>query len=154
MKIVMVPLEKLELDPDNVRLHGNRNVDAIKRSLQEFGQHAPLVVNKDQVVIVGNGRLMAMRELEWLETAVHYVDLDKDKARALAIVDNRTAELASWDDVALASQLDALPDPELAGFSEAEVKRLLKKVEPPQDKARTWKAVVRCCPSCGHEWEE
>ena len=95
-----VPVQDLRLDPGNARRHGRRNLDAIKGSLSSFGQRRPLVVLPDLTVIAGNGTLEAMRELGWTEVAVTVVpeDWSADQARAYALADNRTAELAEWDD--------------------------------------------------------
>lgn len=106
-----VKLEKLTPDPQNVRTHDSRNLDAIKKSLEAFGQRKPIVVAKANdgtlVVIAGNGTLEAARALGWESITVAEVpeDWDADKARAYAIADNRTAELADWDEVGLASAL-------------------------------------------------
>jgi len=57
MRIDMVNLADLVLDPRNAREHDRRNIDEIKRSLQAFGQHAPLVVQRStNRVLIGNGR--------------------------------------------------------------------------------------------------
>lgn len=106
-----VTLDELTPDPQNVRTHDQRNLDAIKNSLDAFGQRKPIVCARSNdgslVVIAGNGTLEAARALGWthLDVAEVPADWDADKARAYAIADNRTAELASWDDFALANQL-------------------------------------------------
>ncbi len=105
-----VPVQDLRLDPGNARRHGRRNLDAIKGSLSSFGQRRPLVVLPDLTVIAGNGTLEAMRELGWTEVAVTVVpeDWSADQARAYALADNRTAELAEWDDAVLGQTLSEL----------------------------------------------
>jgi ParB-like chromosome segregation protein Spo0J len=59
-------------------------------------------------VIGGNGRLVAMRELGWMECDIVEVDVDEVSATALGIALNRTGELAEWDLPALGSLLDSL----------------------------------------------
>jgi hypothetical protein len=91
-------LSELVEDPENSRLHRDRNLEAIRSSLREFGQVEPLVVRKaNNVVIGGNGRLTVMRELGWTEADVIMMDIDEERARALGLALNRTAELAEWD---------------------------------------------------------
>lgn len=104
-----IPVGELTLDEANVRKHDRRNRDAIKRSLGRFGQQKPIVALADGTVIAGNGTLEAARELGWetLRVAVWECD-DPDQARAYAIADNRTAELAEWDEVGLAEQLQQI----------------------------------------------
>ena len=110
LEVEVVPIDALTLDPRNARKHGRRNLAAIKASLEQFGQRRPLVVRADLQVIAGNGTLEAIRDLRWSEVAVTRVpgDWTDDQVRAYAIADNRTAELAEWDDVVLADMLAEL----------------------------------------------
>jgi hypothetical protein len=95
-------------DPANVRIHDERNIGAIKASLARFGQQKPIVVDKKGVVRAGNGTLAAALALgwEWIECTT--TTLEGAEATAYAIADNRTAELAMWDEDALAKQLEAI----------------------------------------------
>lgn len=129
MDVQTVPLASLHLDPANARLHNSRNLDAIKSSLREFGQVENLIVQKSSGKIIGgNGRYQAMRALGWTEATVGFVDLDNTQAMALAIVLNRTAELAEWDDSVLSAQLQNLLDDgldaKLLGFSKQEIEKI------------------------------
>lgn len=110
LEVEVVPIGDLTLDPRNARKHGRRNLDAIKGSLEQFGQRRPLVVRQDLQVIAGNGTLVAMRELGFTEVAVTRVPAGwtDDQVRAYALADNRTAELAEWDDAVLADMLAEL----------------------------------------------
>ena len=108
MKLERTKLDALTCDPANVRKHDQRNLDAIKASLQRFGQQHPIIVDAAGVIRAGNGRYMAMRALGWSECDIVRTDLKGSEATAFAIADNRTAELATWDDDALAQQLAAL----------------------------------------------
>ncbi len=110
LEVEVVPIGALTLDPRNARKHGRRNLEAIKGSLQQFGQRRPLVVRQDLQVIAGNGTLVAMRDLGFTEVAVTRVPADwtDDQVRAYALADNRTAELAEWDDAVLADMLAEL----------------------------------------------
>ena len=99
-------MSALEFDPSNDRLHGPENIAAIAASLEAFGQRRPLVI-RGNVVIAGNGTLEAARSLGWVEILVTDVpeDWSDDQARAYALADNRTAELASWNDSSLLEHL-------------------------------------------------
>lgn len=108
-KIVRLKVADLVPDPGNARVHGRDNLRAIRESLLRFGQVRPLLATADHVVVAGNGTLAAARDLGWDELAVLVLPWeDREKARAYAIADNRTAELAAWDNEALASQLTDL----------------------------------------------
>lgn len=128
--LVRINLDELTIDPANVRVHGDRNLDTIKGSLRRFGQQHPLVVDSNNVVVAGNGRLEAMRAEGWLDCLVVYTELEGSDRTAFAIADNRTAELADWDTEALTSSLETLDmvDDELlaaTGFSDDDLAELL-----------------------------
>lgn len=116
LAVKYVKCDKLTVDPSNARTHGRRNLDAIKASLEQFGQRRALIVMPDMTVIAGNGTLEAVRELGWAQVAVTVVpsDWSVEQAKAYALADNRTAELAAWDSQVL---LQSLSDLELAGWS-------------------------------------
>ena len=106
MKIETVPIKTLKLDPENARKHSQKNIKAIAGSLTTFGQRRPLVVWGD-IVIAGNGTMEAAKSIGWEKIEITRVPADwtHDQARAYALADNRTAELAEWDDSILAEQL-------------------------------------------------
>ena len=104
-----VDLSSLVPDPANARKHDDRNLEAIKGSLSIFGQRKPIVVKRQgSVVIAGNGTLAAAKSLGWKRIAAVVVDDDSASATAYGIADNRTAELAKWDEQVLGQLLGAL----------------------------------------------
>ena len=130
MKIEKRGVAELTQDPRNVRSHDGKNIAAIKRSLQEFGQQKPIVVNTTGEVVAGNGTLAAAVELGWDNIAVVETDLVGASAAAYAIADNRTAELAAWDEDALANTLEELCndgdlDELITGFSKEEIEAMI-----------------------------
>jgi hypothetical protein len=112
MIIKRLKISDLIKDPSNVRLHSKKNIMAIKGSLAKFGQVKPIVINKDKIVIAGNGTLEAAIDLGWTDINVVISELDGINQTAYAIADNRTAELAEWDSDALGLTLKALQDEE------------------------------------------
>jgi len=119
MEISHVDIDILITDPDNARKHDEKNIKAIIGSLKKFDQVEPLVVRRqNNVVIGGNGRLEAMKKMGMSEVSVHYVDLDDQKAKALALALNRTSELATWDDDILGKALQTLQED---GFDIADI---------------------------------
>lgn len=129
MQTQRVKIESLTLDPANVRRHPAKNLDSIKASLTRFGQQRPVLVNAKGIIIAGNGTVMAAKALGWDHINIVRTELEGSEATAYAIADNRTAELAEWDEEALAQQLAALQieDEELAkaaGFTDAEIQAL------------------------------
>ena len=138
MKTELVPIDSLQFDPANVRKHGEKNLATIKASLQRFGQQKPIVVDANGVVRAGNGTLAAMKALGWKEVAIVRSPLAGAEATAYAIADNRTAELAEWDEDALAQTLAALQieDEDLAiasGFDLKDIEALTAPTEVEED---------------------
>ena len=128
MKVENVTVDSLAFDPANVRKHDERNIAAIAASLQKFGQQKPIVVGPDGVVIAGNGTLEAARSLDWKKIAIVRTTLEGAEAIAYAIADNRTAELAEWDEPELALILDSLNSADMlaeTGFSDEELAEML-----------------------------
>lgn len=130
MKLETMKLTKLVSDPNNARKHDDKNLEAIKGSLTQFGQRKPIVIGAGNVVIAGNGTLAAAKSLGWSEIEVVRVpeDWTPDQAKAFALADNRTAELAEWDEQVLAAQVLELSE---AGFAVAEFG--FEAIEPPVD---------------------
>lgn len=130
MKIESVTVESLSFDPSNARKHDAANLKAIAGSLELFGQRKPIVVTDANVVVAGNGTLEAARSLGWERIEVVRVpsDWSADQVKAFALADNRTAELAVWDEQVMASQLLELDS---AGFVLADFG--FDKIEPAVD---------------------
>ncbi len=135
LRHLAVPLGDLTLDPSNARTHDDRNLDAIKASLARFGQRSPIIVQKQGLVVrAGNGRVVAAKALGWTHIAAIVVDESDVEAVAFAIADNRTSELAEWDDEALTKLLEALPAEmmEFTGFSADDLQELINEINPPE----------------------
>jgi DNA modification methylase len=138
VKVETVAIESLTFDPANVRKHDEKNLGAIKASLNRFGQQKPIVVDASGVVRAGNGTLAAAKALGWKEIRIVRSSLAGSEATAYAIADNRTAELAEWDDDALSQTLAALQieDEDLAiatGFDLKEIEALTAPTEVEED---------------------
>jgi DNA modification methylase len=112
MEVTRRLISDLTLDPQNARTHSQKNLDAIKASLTQFGQRKPIVITSEGLVLAGNGTLEAAKSLGWdhIDVTITPVDWDLNTARAYALADNRTAELAEWDENVLAKQLLELID--------------------------------------------
>lgn len=122
-----VDCSALRVMPGNPRVG---DIEAIARSLKQFGQRKPVVANRDGTVLAGNHTLLAARSLGWERIAAVYVDDDDATARAYALADNRTAELGDYDNEALAALIGQVRavDAELlaaTGWSEDEYTALL-----------------------------
>lgn len=122
-----VPIGRLKFDPQNARLHGDSNMDAIKRSLTEFGQVKPIVVRQQNMTVAaGNGTLRAAKELGWSEIAAAVIPMTDMEFTRYGLADNRTAELAEWDGEVV-RRLDALvrdAGDDNIGWSANDIRRL------------------------------
>jgi ParB-like chromosome segregation protein Spo0J len=130
MQIFKIKVADLSADPANARKHDEKNVDSIIASLRRFGQQKPIVIDASKVVRAGSGTLEAAKRIGWETIECVETNLKGSDAIAYAIADNRTAELAEWDDDVLAAQLNGLlaDDPDLllaAGFSDEELQEML-----------------------------
>jgi DNA modification methylase len=107
MKLETWLIANLTADPQNARTHDKRNLDAIATSLTKFGQRKPIVITPEGIILAGNGTVQAAKQLKWKEVQVTITPKEWDyaTARAYALADNRSAELAEWDTSVLASQL-------------------------------------------------
>jgi hypothetical protein len=132
LEVVSVNLNSLNPDPENPRTHDERNLASIRASLEAHGQVEPLVVQRSSMMIIaGNGRAEAMREIGWESASVALIDCDDEAARRLSIALNRSGELAGWDEGILAQHLKELSmiddtfDPVALGFTGSEMEALV-----------------------------
>ena len=105
-------------------------VDAVAKSIQEFGWRSPIVVDKDMVIVCGHTRLKAAIKLGLTEVPVHIAaDLTPEQIQAYRIADNKTGEIAEWNYDLLPVELRELQgadfDLSLLGFDSDELDRLL-----------------------------
>ena len=127
-------IERLIPYARNARTHSDSQIAQIAGSIREFGFNNPVLVDSQAGIIAGHGRVLAARKLGLGEVPVIILDhLSETQKRAYILADNKLAENAGWDDEMLALELKALSDdgvdPELLGFAEDELLRLLGEVE-------------------------
>lgn len=118
MQILEIDIDNLYQDPNNVRLHDDKNLDAIKGSLKKFGQQKPIVIDRDNIIIAGNGTQQAAKSLGWKTISCVRSSLENFDKMAYALADNRSAELATWDMPKLEEQLKFIDEPDLIGFDD------------------------------------
>lgn len=130
---LVVPIGTVSEDPENVRIHPVRNLDAIHRSLERFGQRKPIVV-RNGIVVAGNGTLRAALELGATEIAVIDADdLTEAEAKAYGIMDNKSSDLGEWDMQKLGDVLRGMDEAlhEMTGFDKFEIEPLLQAIWDP-----------------------
>jgi DNA modification methylase len=136
MKIVLWKLTDIRPYEHNPRLN-DAAVDAVARSIQEFGFRQPIVVDADGVIIVGHTRWKAAEKLGLAKVPVHVAtDLTPAQIKAYRIADNQTATIADWDLDLLPLELLGLQeldyDLDLLGFSADELASIMSGADPAQ----------------------
>jgi site-specific DNA-methyltransferase (adenine-specific) len=128
LNIKSVPIGEVLPYPGNPRIN-DRAVDPVAASIKEFGFQQPIVVDTNNVVIVGHTRLLAAKKLGLTEVPVVVAtNLDDDQVKAYRLADNRTNQNAEWDWSLLGDELNVLLEeaPELVpitGFDQEEIKK-------------------------------
>lgn len=128
-QIERVRVDSLTLHPQNAR---RGDVKAIATSLRVNEQFSPIVVQAStRYVLSGNHTLMAARELGWEEIDTVFVDVDDDRAYRIMLAANRTADIGTYDNDALAELLSYLDgDYDGTGYTDDDVQAL---ITPPED---------------------
>jgi len=133
IEVEYVDIDRLRPDPANPRRISDAELEALTRSIAEFGFIDPVIARRaDSVVIAGHQRLLAARKLGMKAVPVVFVDLSVEQARLLNLALNKIA--GSFDEELLARMLaDLKPvsdiDLTLSGFSEDELERLLRSLD-------------------------
>ena len=127
----------LKLDPKNPRLHTNKQIHQIARSIKTFGFNVPVLVDDSLHVIAGHGRLEACKRLGIAKVPVIRLEhLSEHQKRAFMIADNRLTENAEWDARLLGEQLKILSEAELeftletTGFEMGEIDLIIENLAP------------------------
>lgn len=146
-----LPIDQIKPNPDNPRLIKDQDFKDLVKSLKDFPEMTEareVVVNKDMMILGGNMRYNAAKELGWTEIEVKVVDWPIEKQREFIIKDNIQKGEHDWDklandwDSALLGEwgLDTIQMPSFEPAGEDEQGRLDERVK------------VKC-PECGHEFE-
>lgn len=136
-------------------------VNAIMESIRQFGYQQPIVVDRENVIIIGHTRYVAMRRLG-IESAQVIVaqNLDPAKVKQLRVMDNKVREFSSWDYDKLVGELSEL-DADLMRAWFPEVGQLTDDgpdapPDSPPPGTLSWDDVEPMadftCPSCFHSW--
>ena len=133
-RIEWAPVQTLQPNSKNARTHSKKQIRRIAASIREFGFLNPVLVDDNNIVLAGHGRLEAAR-LEGMAhvPVIRFDHLSEAQKRAYVIADNKIAEQAGWDRETLAIELgeliDLLPveglDISLTGFETPEIDLLL-----------------------------
>lgn len=155
---------------NNPRRIPTEAVAKVRESIEKYGYVQPIVVDADNVVVVGHTRLAALQEMGVDKVDVYVFEGSQEKANEYRLVDNRTGEMSDWDQSALSVELreweaslleSFFPEIDLEiGTLTSAMKDITEKdVEDATTKAQTVRALQPAqttkvvCPSCYHTFE-
>lgn len=130
LTIEYIPVASLTANPRNSRTHDPDQVLMLADSIRRFGFNNPVLIDEDNVLIAGHGRLAGAKLAGLAEVpCVRLAHLTDEEKRAYLIADNRIAEKSGWDEDLLRSELDELLDlgfdESLLGFTDADLDALV-----------------------------
>lgn len=128
-QLLLVPIDDLVPYANNARVHSNAQIAQIRASLREFGFVAPVLIDFDNNIIAGHGRVEAARAEGLNEVPCVLVSsLTEAQRKAYVLADNRLSETGAWDPQLLKLEIEGLKalefDTSVIGFDAAAVKAL------------------------------
>lgn len=95
----------------------DQGVEAVKKSINDYGFNSPIVVDTEMVIINGHTRYKALQQLGYETVPVIIVDLPAQQVKQYRIADNKTSELSEWDYPKLILELKEIADlPAMQGY--------------------------------------
>lgn len=156
LKFEYIDLNNIRPYEYNARIHSEKQIDRISKSIKEFGFLSPCLIDKNNNLIAGHGRVDAARKAGITQAPCIRVEhLSEKQKKAYIIADNRLAELSSWNDEILREELSDICDKidlAIIGFDDfvLDPNDFDPATEEDQGKLdRTASQQVKC-PNCGH----
>lgn len=169
----MVRIDELKPYENNAKIHGPEQIEQLRKSLREFGFVSPVLIDEDNNLIAGHGRVEAARAEGMRKVPYVLVsDLTEAQRRAYIIADNRLAETGEWDAARLKFEMQELQsfgfDTELTGFTMGEIETIyvsaherhapgaaeeVEALELDETLTRRESALQCHCPKCGFVFE-
>jgi len=164
--VEQVPIEALVPYIRNAKKHDGNQIAAIAASIREFGFNAPVLIDSENGIIAGHGRVLAARKLGLTTVpCIRLTHLNDAQKRAYVIADNRLGEVGGgWDWELLKVEADALDidglDLNLTGFSVSDIERMLNQGDGDCESSEGFQETrentktEHQCPKCGYAWTE
>lgn len=116
LRMVYKKIEEISPYENNPR-NNDEAVDAVAESIQEFGFKIPIVISGDNVVVAGHTRIKAAKKLGMKEVpCIVADDLNEEQIRAFRLADNKSAEIATWDEEKLEQELAQIMNIDMSVF--------------------------------------
>lgn len=140
--VELVPVDHVKAHPRNPR---RGDLDAISDSIATNGFYGAVVAQRSTgFILAGNHRYLAAKEAGLGDIPVMWVDVDDDLAVRILLADNRTNDLAHYDDAALVELLQSLPELTGTGYDPAALDQLLRDLATPLRTPRRHRQATRC----------
>ena len=133
--VVYQHIDQLHSNPNNARTHSKRQLRQIGESIREFGFTNPVIVDAENRIVAGHGRVAAAKRLGITTVPTIRLDgLTKEQIRAYMIADNKLAQNAGWDREILAIEFQELfaldcVDITVTGFETTEIDLILEEAK-------------------------
>lgn len=130
LNIEIVRIDELKHPEKNVRVHTKRQLQELYRSYKQFGQYRPVVVDENNMILVGNGFVEALREYGVQEVkALRYTNLSENKKKKLMIADNQIYSLGFDNSDVILELLSEIDDFDIPGYDEDFLRELMASEE-------------------------
>lgn len=116
IEITMRKIEELTPYENNPR-NNDMAVDAVAESIKQFGFKNPVIIDKDGVIVAGHTRYKAAKKLGITDIpCISANDLSDEQIKAFRLADNKTAELAEWDEDLLGKEMSGIINIDMSQF--------------------------------------
>ena len=167
MKIEKIPTEKLIPYARNAKKHDAAQVSKLAGSIREFGFNNPVLIDKDNGIIAGHGRVLAAQQLGLADVpCIRLGHLTDTQRRAYILADNKLAEIGGgWDEEMLGLELADLReadfDLDVLGFNNFAIEQFLNPPERNEEAPESSGGEIDvdamemgcACPKCGFEFD-
>lgn len=109
MQILELDIDQIKPYEHNPRIISEEAIEKVSQSLKQFGWQQPIVIDKNNVIIVGHTRYYASKKLNYDKVPVKiFTDDDQNKIKAYRLLDNKVGEITEWENVILQKELDEI----------------------------------------------
>lgn len=150
--IQQIDISLLKTNLNNVKYHNKKNIESIKKSLSEFKQYKPLIINDDYQILVGKGTFLAMKQLKYKTVFVVKKSISKKEQQELIILDNRTSQLSEMNNDIIENVFYDLDKQKIniTGYSDSQMENIMndiskKQLDDQTDKINNFQIT---CPYC------
>lgn len=117
MKIEKVGIDEIKVYENNAKIHTAEQIEQIKKSIKQFGNNDPIAIDENNVIIEGNGRYLALKEMGIKEVEViRLIHLNEEQKRAYILVHNKLTMNTEFDIDLLEEELSKISTIDMKEF--------------------------------------